>query len=309
MDDKKLVLFVSGDRGLIEAINTTLKDFYRVNIITDLSSSQDYIYKFMPNIIIIDLMLEDYITISKLNEIKSDPVFGQIPVIIVLPEKNIAPIWNYIPADDFLWRTCINIDLLVRISLCMRRAERMVEINPLTRLPGNIAIAKLVQKRLNEKESFALGYVDIDYFKPFNDKYGFSRGDDVLKFLGNIILKRVKEAQPSGSFVGHIGGDDFVFIMDIDHIEDVAIEIISDFDKGIPAFYDEEDRNRGFIESIDRGGIKRRFSIMCISIGITHTRLKQFSHYSEMAEVASEMKRYAKSCQGSCYRIDKRTSK
>ena len=309
MDDRKLVLFISDDEALIEGMKSMLKDFYRFDFMPDLKSSKEYIHRIMPHVIIIDMVLEDYMTISVLNEIKNDPVYGQIPVIIVLPEKNIAPIWDYIPADDFLWRICLNVDLLVRISLSMRRAERMIEINPLTRLPGNIAIAKHIQKKIFNREIFAMGYVDIDYFKPFNDKYGFSRGDKILKFLGNLILNKVKGIQPHNSFIGHIGGDDFVFTMDLEYIEDAALEIISDFDKEILFFYDEEDRMNGYIESIDREGIKKRYSIMCISIGITHTGLKQFSHYSEMAEVASEMKRYAKSCQGSCYRIDKRTSK
>jgi len=303
----KTIAVISKNESVRLALDNILRDFYSLYFFDDMESSLNYIKGFMPHVIIIDIDIDDYNTIELLSELKNDPVFGQIPVIAMLPEINVAPMWEYIHADDFLWRRCIEMDLLIRISLSMRRAERVVEINPLTRLPGNIAINKQIQKRLDAKEIFAVGYVDIDYFKPFNDTYGFSRGDEVLKMTAKTILKSVKDAQPKNSFVGHIGGDDFIFIMDAEFVEDAAGNIIYAFDEAVQGFYDEEDRIKGYIESIDREGAKKRFPVMCISIGIAHTRFRRFSHYSEIAEVASEMKKYAKRCYGSCCRIDKRT--
>lgn len=301
------VVVISKDEKIRLTLDKILSDFYSLYIFDDMASSIEYIKGLMPNMLIIDIDISDYSTIELIAEFKNDPVFGQIPIIAIFSEMNIAPMWEHIYVDDFLWRRCLEMDILVRTSLGIRRAERVVEISPLTRLPGNIAINKQIQKRLDAKEIFAVGYADIDYFKPFNDKYGFSRGDDVLKMTAKNILKHVKEIQPKDSFVGHIGGDDFIFIMDVDAIEDAAGNIICEFDEAIQGFYDEQDRIKGYIESVDREGIKKRFPVMCLSIGIAHTKFRRFSHYSEMAEVASEMKRYAKRCYGSCYRIDKRT--
>jgi diguanylate cyclase (GGDEF)-like protein len=182
----------------------------------------------------------------------------------------------------------------------------MIEVNPLTGLPGNIQITKQIQKRLDAGERFGLAYSDLDHFKPYNDRYGFSRGDEVLKMLGRLILNTVKERQPGGSFVGHIGGDDLVFIMDCDSIEDTSVQIIGYFDQIIPTFYDIEDRTKGFIESVDREGLKKTFPLISLSIGMACNRNKQFEHYGQMAEVASDMKKYAKTVRGSCVKMDKR---
>jgi diguanylate cyclase (GGDEF)-like protein len=184
-----------------------------------------------------------------------------------------------------------------------------VEINPLTRLPGNIAILKQIQSRLDSGEIFAVAWVDLDDFKPFNDKYGFARGDEVLKMVGRLVLNTVKEEQLNGTFVGHIGGDDFVFIIGYEEAVPVSEKIISNFDGIISIFYDEADQLKGYIESSDRSGRKIAFPIMSMSIGIAHNRYRPFSLSVEITEIASEMKRYAKQTAGSCFKIDRRKSR
>jgi diguanylate cyclase (GGDEF)-like protein len=192
------------------------------------------------------------------------------------------------------------------VELSLFREQRIVEINPLTRLPGNITITKEIQRRLDAAELFAVAYADIDNFKPFNDKYGFSRGDEVLKMVGRVILNIVKEVQPHGSFVGHVGGDDFVFITEPDNVETAATRINDYFDQLVPTFYDPEDRAIGEIVSVDREGKERRFPLMTNSIGIAHTRNRTFAHYSEITQIAAEMKHFSKSTPGSVYKIDRR---
>ncbi len=319
MNNAKTVLVVTRDVVLLNIIGRLLKDAYRVIDFANIQSSLDYIYNSIPDLLIIDIAGDidlDRAAVRTLNEMKSDPIFGQLPVLAIFGDKFIIPDWKHLLVDDYMRRSCLEIDFFSRVGLCIHRTERMVEINPLTRLPGNIAIMKQIQKRLNMREAFAFAYADLDYFKPFNDKYGFSRGDEVLKMLGRLILNIVKNKQPYGSFIGHIGGDDFVFIMAIDpvkeslsngveHIEETAGEIIDNFRKIIPTFYDTEDRTNGYIESVDREGVKKKFPIMEISIGIAHNKGREFSHYGEIAEAASEMKKYAK-CEGGCFKTDRR---
>jgi diguanylate cyclase (GGDEF)-like protein len=181
-----------------------------------------------------------------------------------------------------------------------------VEINPLTRLPGNITITKQIQGRLDQGEIFALAYADIDYFKPYNDKYGFGRGDEILKMLGRLILNLVKQKQSQKSFVGHIGGDDFIFLMEPALVEETAAEVVDTFDRIVPTFYDPADRELGFILTRTRRGREQTFPFITLSIGITDNRTKTFDHYGRMAEVATEMKAFAKAETGSCYRVDRR---
>ncbi len=306
MNNLKTVVVISRDVVLTSIVDRLLKDSYMVADFSNIQSSLDYIYSSVPDLMIIDVAADDTLTINLLNEMKSDPIFGRLPVLAIFGDQFVIPMWDNLLVDDYLRKSCLELEMLTKSELCIHRAERMVEVNPLTRLPGNIAIIKQIQKRLDNNEIFALAYSDLDYFKPYNDRYGFSRGDEVLKMIGRLILNTVKGKQVYGSFVGHIGGDDFVFMMDVEHIEETAREIIDNFNKIIPTFYDPEDRARGFIESVDREGNKKTFPFIGISIGVAHNRFRKFSHYGEIAEVASEMKKYAKCAGGGCFKIDKR---
>lgn len=306
MNNLKTIVVISKDMVLTSIINRLLKDLYMTVEFSTMQSSLDYIYSSVPDLMIVDISPDDAFAVTLLNEIKSDPIFGRLPVLAIFEDQFVISQWDNMLIDDYLRRSCLELELIATVSLCIHRAERMVEVNPLTRLPGNIAIIKQIQKRLDNNEIFALAYADLDYFKPYNDRYGFSRGDEVLKMLGRLILNTVRENQAHGSFVGHIGGDDFVFIMDLEYVEKTASEIIDNFNKIILTFYDYEDRTKGFIESVDREGNKRTFPFIGISIGVSHNKYRKFSHYGEMAEVASEMKKYAKHAGGSCFKIDKR---
>ncbi len=307
MSKEKTIVLITGDMALEGIISRFLSESYGVTAFTSMHSSLDYIYSTIPDMLVVDIG-EDYAsTISVLNEVKSDPIFGHVPVLAIFDDDYVLPNWDQFYIEDYIRKASIEKEMLPKIDLCMHRAERIVEINPLTRLPGNIAINKQIQKRLDAGEIFALAYADLDYFKPYNDKYGFSRGDEVLKMLGRLILNSVKEHQRHGGFVGHIGGDDFVYIMDFELIESASGKIADYFDRIIPTFYDSDDRAKGYIESSDREGNKKIFPIIGLSIGVTHNKIRKFTHYGEIAEVASEMKKYAKSIGGSCYRIDRRT--
>ncbi|MCX5813526.1 MAG: GGDEF domain-containing protein [Proteobacteria bacterium] len=197
-------------------------------------------------------------------------------------------------------------EILPRVELCIIRSERVVEINPLTRLPGNISINKQIQDRLDANEIFALAYLDIDHFKPFNDKYGFSRGDEVIKVVGRLILNIVKNKQAQNSFVGHIGGDDFIYIMNEDIVEETSAEIVGAFNRIIQTFYDPEDREKSCIQSRDRQGNIKIFSFMTVSIGSASNKYGHFVHYGEITEIASKMKTQAKRLKGGGFKMDRR---
>lgn len=278
----------------------------RIILFHQIQSSLDHIYHNMPDLILIDLQPGDPLTPAILADLKADPIFGQVPVLALLDDAYALPGWEHLRVDDYLRRPLLDQELKSRVALCINRAERNVEINPLTRLPGNITITKQIQTRLDQGEIFALAYADIDYFKPYNDKYGFSRGDEILKMLGRLILNLVKQKQSQKSFVGHIGGDDFIFIMEPALVEETAAEIVDTFDRIVPTFYDPADREQGFILTHTRRGREEAFPFITLSIGVTDNRAKTFDHYGRMAEVATEMKLFAKDETGSCYRMDRR---
>ncbi|TAN40944.1 MAG: diguanylate cyclase [Nitrospirae bacterium] len=302
----KTVVAVSKDMVLSGIVDRMLKDHFNIINFSDIESSLDYIYNSMPDMLVFDGISASPNAVRMLNELKNDPIFGQLPVLMLVPDDFFVADWELFFAEDYLRTRDVEKDLLDRIRLCLHRAERVVEVNPLTRLPGNIAISKQVQARLDKGDAFALAYADLDYFKPYNDKYGFSRGDEVLKMVGRLVMNMVKGRQPSGSFVGHIGGDDFTFMMDSNLVEQVAIDILDNFDRIITTFYDPEDRAKNNIVSIDREGQVKTFPFISLSIGIAHNSGAKFTHYGEIIEVASEMKKYAKHADGSCFRVDRR---
>jgi diguanylate cyclase (GGDEF)-like protein len=303
----KTIILISHDMVLISIIEKILEERYRVVVFRNMQSALDYIYNSTPNLMIVDVDLDDQPAVTVLNNLKEDPIFNQLPILALLADDQPSPaLWQNLPVEDFLKRSDIKTEMSLRVELAIVRSERVVEINPLTRLPGNIAINKQIQARLDNGEQFSLAYADLDHFKPFNDYYGFSRGDEVLRMAGRLITNTVKGKQPKNSFVGHIGGDDFVFIMDPLLVEEAAGEIIDAFDRIVPTFYDAEDRETGLIKSHDRQGAVRTFSLITISIGITHNKYRSFSHYGELTEIASEMKSHAKRHKGSCLRVDRR---
>ena len=299
------ILVVSTDVAITNILRKTLTGSGDMIILSHLRSAFDFIYNEIPNLLIVDIH-NDSGTAELLNTLKEDPLFAGLPVLAIIDERHPEPDWNTLLVEDYVREADIERDIHIKVQLCLLRSERIVEVNPLTRLPGNISINRQIQSRLDRRQDFSLAYTDLDYFKPFNDKYGFSRGDDVIKITGRLLLNIVKSKPSQSSFVGHIGGDDFVFIMDPPLIEETSQEVIDAFDRIIPTFYDPEDREEGCIKSCDRDGNIRIFPLMGISIGIANTDCGTFTHYMEITGVAADMKKYAKQHTGSCYRINRR---
>jgi GGDEF domain-containing protein len=210
---------------------------------------------------------------------------------------------EFLSASDGLDREIQQMMLKIKDS-----QQRYLDASPLTRLPGNLAIEQVLKGKMDQGENFALCYIDLDDFKAFNDRYGYAKGSDLIKMTGEVIYHaKAAHARPQ-DFVGHIGGDDFVLITSPDRIDKVCQSIISEFDRLIPGYYCAEDRANGFIEGVDRYGVKRRFPLMSISIAVVSDVKRTFQSPVEIARVATEIKDYVKSLPGSNYLVDRRES-
>lgn len=305
-NERKKVFIIITDIVLQSILNHILNKDYQLIFFSNFNSALDAIYNDHPDLIIIDVKNKSISEMELIKDFKKDPAYGKLPIIAIFEDYFRRDFVDELLLDDFILSKNTEFELVLRVSMAISKTERMIDVNPLTFLPGNITISKEIQKRIDNKEIFALAYVDLDNFKPFNDRYGFSRGDEILKMLGRLILNIVKSKNRQNSFVGHIGGDDFIFIIDYDLVEEVGIEIINYFNTIIPTFYDEPERSQGFIRSIDRQGRTNVFPIMKVSIGVAHTLYKTFKHYGEMSSIATEMKKFAKSQGGGCVKIDRR---
>ena len=193
----------------------------------------------------------------------------------------------------------------LRFESVVRRAQRDVAVHPTTRLPGTVQIERDIGERLVRNEDFAVCYADLDNFKEFNDRYGYNHGDHVILLLSRILRDVVRGLAPGG-FVGHIGGDDFIFIVNVQYLENCCDEIIQLFDELIPYQYTPEDRRAGYFLGKDRRGSIRRVPLMTLSVGVVTNQIQPFTHTAQVSELAAEMKTYTKSLPGSVYAVDRR---
>jgi GGDEF domain-containing protein len=190
----------------------------------------------------------------------------------------------------------------------LRRSDRDLVVHPSTRLPGAVEIEMEVQRRLGTGATFAMCYADLDHFKEFNDRYSYYDGDRVIRILAKILHDVVKGICGEDGFVGHIGGDDFIFVIPADDVQVVCEEIIAVFDTLVPFQYAEQDRRSGYFFGKDRRGQLHRVPLMTVSIGVVTNERRVFTHAAQVSELATEMKSYAKTLPGSVYSIDRRGS-
>ncbi len=245
-----------------------------------------------------------------ISSLKSDPFSAIVPLIVWSDKVGGEVIGRTLEAgaDDFLRRGMDEREKLLRLDTVARRAERDVSVHPTTRLPGTAMIERDITTRLARGEDFAVCYADIDNFKEFNDRYGYQQGDKVILLSSKILRDVVKAFAPSG-FIGHIGGDDFIFNVSLDIFETCCREILSIFDTLIPFQYSDEDRKAGFFWGKDRRGQLHRISLMTLSIGVVTNDHRKFTHTAQVNELATEMKAYAKTKQGSIFVVDRRHGK
>ena len=265
-----------------------------------------------PSIIVMDVMMPRMDGFEAVRNLRADGRLSHIPVIL-LTAKSQTPdkVAGFdAGADDYLTKPFDPNELVARVKATLRRAEDMRTIQPLTGLPGNTAIDKEIARRVDAKGPFVVLYADLNSFKAFNDHYGFARGDDVINQGASTIVEVAREFGGPETFVGHIGGDDFVVVTSVELWEQLAKAICERFDAVAPSLYDEDDRALGYIEVKDRQGVMRKYPLVAISIGVATTELRDFHHPSEVVTVATEMKSYAKSLVaegGSNFAADRRT--
>jgi len=261
----------------------------------------------------LDLVLLDY-KIPKIDgrqvvqKVKSDLLLRHLPIIMVTGKRELEDkiVGMDAGADDYITKPFEPKELLARIRMTLRRTERDLEANPLTKLPGNVSILSELSLRLESKSLFAVAYVDLDKFKNYNDKYGFEFGDEVIRETARILIKAVHEQGGPDDFIGHIGGDDFVIITKLERVDNLCKYIIARFKEASPAFYNEEDKKSGYIVSKDRKGKEEKVSLLSISIGVVTNEHRKITHVAEIGEIGAELKGYAKSLEGNNYIKDKR---
>ena len=274
-----------------------------------LTKDMDYVSNNLPQLIIINDDTITKNTIELCTEIRKTEDNNIIPIIVLSSREDkefkIDLAKNYV---EYYVAKSMGLEYLYyRIRNIFRLLVLNRTISPLTGLPGNTQIQAELKKRLAREKEFIVLYLDLDDFKAYNDVYGFLKGDEIIKFTARTILENVNNIANSNTFVGHIGGDDFIAILDENtNYEEICRNIIAQFDKGVKYFFTEEDYNRGYLKIQNRKGKMEHFFLTAISIGVVQVESDKFSNVLEIGEVGAQVKHIAKKYKGSCYAIDRR---
>lgn len=281
---------------------------YSVNEIEDPEEVVARVNRTLPAGVFLDVTSENGI-LDLVRNIKSDAFSAIVPVVMHVPanRKDLVLAGLEAGADEVLPEDANSQESMLRLRMILNRADRDVSVHPTTRLPGTPQIERDITARIAREEVFAVCYADLDHFKEFNDRYGYNEGDGVIKLLSRILRDLVKGHCPVGGFVGHIGGDDFIFTVPLDKMRIVCEEIIEIFDELIPYQYTEEDRKAGYFLGRDRRGNILWVPLMTLSIGVVTNQQRSFEHTARVSELATEMKSFAKKLPGSVYAVDRRS--
>jgi len=238
---------------------------------------------------------------------KKHPILSLIPLMLYHPENNMKIVLTGYAygADEFFSSKTDRKLLSAKLNMIIHRSRRDLGVNPTTRLPGTSIIERDITRRIKKGEEFAACYADLDNFKAYNDYYGYQFGDSLIKTTSEIIRDMVYRHAQDG-FVGHIGGDDFVFVIPPEKINLICGEIIKIFDSVIIKRYKKEDVLRGYIITNNRKGKQEKFPIMTLSIAVIVNQKRMFKHLGEISHMIADLKKYTKSLPGSNFFVERR---
>ena len=302
------IYIIDDDDSSIVIFRELFKNDPEYKFISVKTEQIDIALKNIPSLIVINEDAIDRDVIDLCRKIRKDEDNTITPVIVVSSNGSKQhrmkilqeSIEYYIkkPVDEeYLYYTVKNLNRLLSIN---RR------ISPLTGLPGNVQIHAELKKRLSRKTPFCVLYLDLDNFKSYNDVYGFLKGDQIIEFTAEVIVREIHDSQLQDSFIGHIGGDDFVAIVDGLNCERLCQNILARFDANVTKYFTDEDLERGYIEVPNRKGIIEQFPLTSLSIGVVVADTNRFHNILEIGEVGAQVKHAAKSVMGSSYAVDRR---
>jgi diguanylate cyclase (GGDEF)-like protein len=305
------ILVADDDPDILQVVRVNLElEGYEVETALDGQEALEKATQQPMDLILLDIMMPRMDGLTALHRIRVSASTGNASIILLtargLPEDRVRGL--ELGADDYITKPFDVSELVARVKAVLRRTQAARDLSPLTGLPGNFRISQEIEDRIASARPFALVHGDLDNFKAFNDHYGFMRGDEVIRFTGRCLQESAGAIGQTEAFIGHIGGDDFVAIVEADMAEGFCKEVVERFDDGILDYYDTADALRGYIEVVDRRGERYAVPIASISLGVATNATREIKTQWEASAVAVEMKEFAKKQAGSSYEIDRRSN-
>ncbi len=255
------------------------------------------------DLILLDVIMPGMSGFELCEILRGDFRYNLIPIIIITgqTEEEDRLKGLELGADDYVVKPFVKRELLARVHNTLVRLERMRGVNPMTGLSGNNDIEAEMKRRIQEEIPFAVMYYDLNLFKPYNDVYGFANGDKLIQMAADVIVASIMDCGSPTDFIGHIGGDDFITIVDPENAVRIAEAVIERFESRKPDFYSDEDRAKGYITTKDRNGTPQNFGLTGIAVAIVMCDKHQLRDTIELAKIAAGTKSKAKKMQKSAY--------
>jgi diguanylate cyclase (GGDEF)-like protein len=304
---KKKILVVDDSDFFARIIDRALtQDGYAVVRASNGEDGLRLVREEKPDLVLLDIVMPGISGFEVCRILRAAESNNLMPIIMLTSQNDHEDLLVGLDlgAEDYIIKPFDNKELLCRVRNTLKRIDRNRNANPLTGLPGNLEIQREIDYRIENHLPFAAIYADLDNFKAYNDMYGFLKGDIAIKLTADILCGASKPC--TGSFVGHVGGDDFIVLVGPSDADAVCRCIIEEFDAHIRALYSQEDLERGHIVTFNRQGDMTLFPIQTISLAVVTSENKAFTTHLEVSDIAAELKRRAKAVSGSVYVKDSR---
>jgi PleD family two-component response regulator len=288
------ILFADDDAPMRRMVADVLQSAgYHVRLAENGRRALEEVRDAPPDLVLLDYRMGDPDGFQVCQEIKHDSRLAHLPVLILTAEGSMDDrIEGFgAGADDYLPKPFDPRELLARIRALLRLAREGRDRNPTTGLPGSEAVQREFDRRLRLADLFSLCYLDLDYFKPFNDRFGFAVADLVIRAAGDAVASAAAER---GAFAGHIGGDDFVAICDRGRGRSLVAAARSTFEASLPRYVDEKVIEAGSYLGSDREGRVRTIPLTRLSAAVVQVDPAGTHSLTELSELMARTKLRAK---------------
>ncbi len=315
---KNRILIADHELFTLASLIGTLKDVFHIVTVSDGKSVIDKLEAQNIDLILTETRLPDMSGFELCRSLKSVDLHKDIPIIFISSQSSVSDEAKgfEVGAVDYISKpfnaptVMARIKNQLKLSSAIQELQRLnqlaLDANPKTGLPGNNSIINELKKVINNNEAVSVIYADLDNFKAYNDVYGFAQGDEIISFTANVLRVAVQASNAADSFIGHIGGDDFVIIVPADRCCQVAEEIIRRIDRGIREFYRPDDIARGHLITKGRSGQEKQFPLIGLSMGAVDLSRRKLNSAHEIIDICTETKQAAKSRKGSNLYLDQR---
>jgi CheY-like chemotaxis protein len=284
------------------------KAAYQVRTASNGYEALELVKEFAPDLILLDIVMPGMDGYEVLARLRSRFRTSQIPVIFLTLKKDLEDKVEGLRkgVDDYITKPFYIDELQARVTSTLIKNSALRTQHPLTGLPGNVAIQKETQRRMNE-DSHVWIYVDIDNFRHYNNHYGFLRGDAVIKFVADLLIQALEEKGEGSDFLGHVGGDDFLIITSEDKVTPITDFIIAGVQKGSPRFFDADDVTAGNYEYLARNNVRTKVPAkLSLTMAVLSNEGREFSHPAELSTIAAQVKEWGKSIEGNVVVFNRR---